>query len=497
MERYLFLARDRLGIKPLCYAIHQQSLYFASEEKALFAAGIPAQFDPSTWMELILFRYVAGENTPFVGVKRLLPGHYLIWRDGHVLTKRWWSLAERASILRRTAATEARAWYSETFDSAIAYRRISDVRVGVMLSGGLDSSLVAASLALQAGRDVNTFTVRFEESEYDEGPYAQELAARYALSYHEVRLSPTDELLARLDEAFWFLDAPLAHGQDPYILSLARFAKPLVTVLLSGEGADETLGGYVRYQPLYYPGAIRFLSHSSFLLAPFAKLNARFGKLKRFVENGTPDDFVMYNTCDVLPRDIAELGVPVEQCFPYRQQVCEEAKMLYPGDHVRQAMYGDQHVFLCSLLDRNDRMTMGASIECRVPFLDFRLVEGLAALKSSSFLERGLNKALSRRSLGEKIPTSIKSHRKWGFGVPWTRYYREVPVFRRLIQDLHKEEAMRSSPFRASTVRDVVREFLDGNDRYAQLVRQWAMISGWHRAYFDRIASFRESVSSC
>src|SRR5215217_1747166 len=177
-ERTLFLARDRLGIKPLYYAHQAGAFYFASEEKALFTAGISAQFDPDTWEELVCFRYVAGEQTPFVGVRRLLPGHYLLWKDGNTQIRRWWHVAERVQALREKSSRDALQWFQETFDSAVDLRRISDVPVGVLLSGGLDSSSVAASLAAQAGSGVASFTVRFTEPGYDEGPLAQQVAVR-------------------------------------------------------------------------------------------------------------------------------------------------------------------------------------------------------------------------------------------------------------------------------------------------------------------------------
>jgi asparagine synthase (glutamine-hydrolysing) len=251
-ERTLFLARDRLGIKPLYYASQADAFYFASEEKALFTAGVSAQFDPGIWEELVCFRYVAGEQTPFVGVRRLMPGHYLLWKEGNIQIQRWWNVAERVEALREKSPREALRWFQETFDSAVDLRRISDVPVGVLLSGGLDSSSVAASLAAQAGSGVASFTVRFTEPDYDEGPLAQQVAVRWGLDSHELTISP-DELMDGLHMASWLNDEPLVHGNDLHLLAISRYAKPRVTVLLSGEGSDEILGGYIRYQPLRYP----------------------------------------------------------------------------------------------------------------------------------------------------------------------------------------------------------------------------------------------------
>src|SRR5262249_4795295 len=159
----------------------------------------------------------AGESTPFVGIRRLLPGHYLLWRDGHAQIRRWWNLAERAQALRESLPADPVSWYRETFDDSVNLRRISDVPVGVLLSGGLDSSSVATSLAEQAGSGVASFTVRFHEPEYDEGPLAQKVAGRCQLDRHELLVSSQD-LLEKLRLASWFNDAPLVHGNDLHLL---------------------------------------------------------------------------------------------------------------------------------------------------------------------------------------------------------------------------------------------------------------------------------------
>ena len=169
-DRELFLVRDRLGVKPLYYAVRDGALFFASEEKALFAAEVPAQLDTSTLEELLCFRYVAGERTPYLGVRRLLPGHQLVWKDGMHQVRRWWSLAERTRALRDESPPSVVRWYRETFDDAVRVRRISDVPVGVLLSGGLDSGSVAASLGSQSSVGFASFTVAFDESRYDEQP---------------------------------------------------------------------------------------------------------------------------------------------------------------------------------------------------------------------------------------------------------------------------------------------------------------------------------------
>jgi asparagine synthase (glutamine-hydrolysing) len=159
-----------------------------------------------------------------------------------------------------------------------------------------------------------------------------------------------------------------------------------------------------------------------------------------------------------------------------------EAKMAYPGEPIRQAMYADQLTFLCSLLDRNDRMTMGASIECRVPFLDFRLVEGVAALPTRQLLAHGRSKPLLRDAIGHRLPGDVLRGRKWGFGVPWGQHLRREPALREVVASLPTARTVADGPADRGAVARVVRAFLAGDVRQDALVRQLAMIELWHRA---------------
>lgn len=479
VERTLFAARDRLGVKPFYYTLADGTLRFASEQKALFAGGVRPVFDPATWPELLCFRYVAGEATPFAGVRRLLPGHHLRWRAGRVTIGRWWHLAERAASA--AAPDDAVAWCRDTFDSAVDVRRISDVPIGVLLSGGLDSSSVAAALARQAGDGVESFTVRFDEPGYDEGPLARQVVDRWRLRGHEL-VVPPGELLPRLLHATWLNDEPLAHGNEVHLEAIARHARPHVTVLLSGEGADETLGGYVRYRPLHHPAALAVARAGARLLPDALPLPARARKLARLLCVPAAHAAVLYNACELLPADLAALGGPATLRFPARERVLDEARAWWPGEPLRQAMYLDQHTFLCSLLDRNDRMTMGASIECRVPFLDYRLIEGLAALPTARLVERRRAKALLRDAVGDRLPPALLAARKWGFGVPWGRHLREEAGLRDAVDGLPDSAPVADGPFERAAVRAAVSRFQAGDRRADALVRQLLMVDLWYRA---------------
>jgi asparagine synthase (glutamine-hydrolysing) len=275
---------------------------------------------------------------------------------------------------------------------------------------------------------------------------------------------PPARLPSLLNQACWYNDEPLAHASDAHLLAISRHAKPRVTVLLSGEGADETLGGYVRYRPLRYPSLLATIRLALPGLSAAVR-NRRWKKLTRLLKLGSLRDVVLYNACDTLPEDLTELGLTEPATLEYRQRALSEAEHLYPGELVRQAMYVDQHTFLCSVLDRNDRMTMGASIECRTPFLDHRLVEGLAALPTSALFAGTGDKSLLRRSVGDRLPTRNLRHRKWGFGVPWHRYVNDVPELRHLLTELPRNQLVMDAPLDPRRLRRQLDLFWKGDGR--------------------------------
>jgi asparagine synthase (glutamine-hydrolysing) len=483
-ERILFIARDRMGIKPISYVVKNRDLYFASEEKALFSAGIDRSFEYKTFQELICFRYVAGESTPYEGVKRLLPGHYLVWKDGSYKIHRWWSLSQRVEQLRTTSVSNPLELYEETFANSVKHRLLSDVPVGVLLSGGLDSGSIAASASAQSENQIKGFTVSFNEKIYDESHLAKSVADKFGIAWHHYQL-PANEILPRLFHATWINDAPLAHGNDLHLWSISQYAKKYVSVLLSGEGADETLGGYIRYQPLKFHVAMKSLMPLKSLFKLAGPYNRRLQKLLRFIELGSIEKFVLYNSCDVLPTDLEQLGFSIQDDNLFRKQILTEALRLYPEEPMRQAMFYDQHTFLSSVLDRNDRMTMGASIECRVPFLDFRLVELVGSLPSSVLLACNRTKPLLRKTVARNLPNEILNHKKWGFSVPWHTYIGKSRELRQYLLELPSLEPYSSGIVDRKRLTKLIDGFLQGNHSLFPLTLQLMMVAIWYSSCIE------------
>ncbi len=487
VEEELFICRDRLGIKPFYYSLYNDSFRFASEQKALIASGVPKTLNEDLFEELLLFKFIAGEHTLFTHIHKLLPGHHATINNKGVNIERWWDLSQKATEHRKLTIDNHFRWFNSTFTDAVKLRTISDVPIGVMLSGGLDSSSIAATLSLEGSQHLSTYTVAFDDEEYNEGNLAKLVADKFDLNYHELKVTGTS-LLDELYNASWLHDEPLMHQNDAQILALSRFAKEEVTVLLSGEAADELMGGYVRYKALKYVPFKKLIKNASALVKLFTSSN-RIKKLHKYYSIKDIDDMVMLNSCNLYPHELSKYGIQIDNLnkFKYRNQVLKEANKVFPNEPIRQAMYLDQHTFLCSLLDRNDRMTMGASIECRVPFLDYRLVENLAAFPTSDFLKGKKGKHLLVSTIGKKLPEEVQKFKKWGFGVPWGKYMREDESLSKTVREMGDSEIFTIGIFKQIPIKEITSKFFDGSNEDETILRQLLMIHIWYQAFYKQL----------
>jgi asparagine synthase (glutamine-hydrolysing) len=257
-ENKMLICRDRVGVKPLFYSELNGSLLFGSEPKVLIAGGVDKSLNYDCLDELLIYRYISGENTVFAKVKRLLPGHLIRVNSDGFIIKKWWDLESKILNNRLNLPKDPFAWFEDIFLSSVKYRTISDVPVGLMLSGGLDSGAIAVALKKNNQTGLSAFTVTFKEAEYNEGFLAENVAKKFGLNYIPIELTGRD-LRESIREASRYYDEPLVHHNDAQMLELSKIAKKSVTVLLSGEGGDELMGGYVRYKPLNSPGILNIL----------------------------------------------------------------------------------------------------------------------------------------------------------------------------------------------------------------------------------------------
>jgi asparagine synthase (glutamine-hydrolysing) len=482
-ERTLFLARDRVGIKPLYFYYNQNQFVFASEAKALFRYGIDLSIDENYLNEFLFFRFVSGPNTIFKKIQKLQPGHYLVVKENQsIQTVRWWHLAEQ--IQNHPQILNPLEWFTDTFNSSIANHMISDVPVGILLSGGLDSSSIAASLHHQGFLGVKTFNVEFRDFADDESQLARALATKFNFPFASIHVEG-DELAENLSIANYMHDEPLVHENEPQLIAISRYAKKSVSVLLSGEGADEFLGGYVRYRPLAF-APYRSMIKLMLSVIPHSYAPKRLQKLERYFKIASLDEMILYNSLNNYPNDYKKLGVELNDMHvDYRLNILQEAKHLYPNNAKRQAMYLDQHTYLNSLNDRNDRATMAASIECRVPFLDHRLMEGLGKLDDEWFFKGRKGKFILKESFSKLLPESTLQFRKVGFSVPWIDFILKSQRLKYHWDTMEQCELFEMGMLKLIDVAKLRSNFKYNSTANQSLLRQLFFMSLWWKQYVE------------
>jgi asparagine synthase (glutamine-hydrolysing) len=491
VKRDLIICRDRLGVKPLYFAEHNSNFVFSSEVKSLIKFGVPARINESAFEEFFTFRFVAGSNTLFDNIYKVLPGEFIhVTRKG-LEKKRWWNLKTKVNTFDSEKISKPLNWFADTFESSLKYRMVSDVPVGVLLSGGLDSSSIAITLKKLGFDGINTFNVKMDDYAEDESGLAERLSAALGFNFFTKGFG-SDVLLNLIKESTWFLDEPLIHMNDPHILGISKFANTKVKVLLSGEGADEILGGYVRYK------APRLINRYSFILKALniTKSNIkdkRIHKLLRYSEFNDRKNLIRFNSSNLFLSDLKELGLHLgHDKFEFRESVISDAIELYSDSVERQLMYFDQNTYLQSLLDRNDRATMGASIECREPFLDFRLVEGLANLPSNYFVKGKKGKFLLSNSIGLSLPDYIRTFKKVGFSIPWNRYLFEDSVFLNIINSWNSNEFEQFPILREFDCKTIFLKAKGGDTFNFNLLLNLFMIYVWKCEYLEN-SKFKQS----
>lgn len=480
VEKKLTIVRDRMGVKPLYYSFYNETFYFASEQKALFTAGVPLKMAQDGLEEYIFNRFVAGENTLYQNVKKILPGHIMtIHEDGKTTTYNWWNL--KKEIQNQPKIQNPVEWFREIFDDSIKLRMVSDVPVGVLLSGGLDSSSILASLHHQNYKDIQTFNIGFKEKEHNEAHLAKMMAEKFDYGFHTMQLEDTN-LYDKLISSTYFQDEPIMHLSEPHLLAVSQMAKPSVKVVLSGEGADELMGGYVRYKALQYPSLLNSIATIGNLDVFIKK--PRYEKLTRYAQIIKKSDLVIYNGSNIYPNDIAEtFGINTPPKNEYRKQIYKEAKSLYPNNLRRQALYFDQHTYLCSLLDRNDRCTMGASIECREPFLDPRLIIGLGSLEDKWLFTGKKWKFILKKAMEKRLPDEILKFRKVGLSVPWGDYITKSPAFKEELESFSKSDLFQIPYFEHINIEKLVQNLQKGDTRMTPYIMPLFMMHIWMKTY--------------
>jgi asparagine synthase (glutamine-hydrolysing) len=490
-EKKLTVVRDRMGVKPLYYSFFNETFYFASEQKALFTAGVPLKIAADGLQEYIFNRFVAGENTLYENVHKLLPGHAMaIEASGKITVEKWWDL--KKEIENHETIKNPVDWFRSTFDDSLRLRMVADVPVGVLLSGGLDSSSILASLKKLEYQGIETFNIGFKQEEHNESHLAKMLTEKLRYGFHTLELE-NQNLYDKLIASTYFQDEPLMHLSEPHLLAISQVAKPSVKVLLSGEGADELMGGYVRYKALQFPT----LLHSIAAIANidlFSK-KARFDKLARYGQIKENRDLILFNGSNIFPGDIKHAyGINQPPKNEYRKQIYNDAKALYPDNLRRQALYFDQHTYLCSLLDRNDRCTMGASIECREPFLDQRLIAGLGSVEDKWLFTGKKGKYILKTAMEQRLPDEILRFRKVGLSTPWGDYIMNSPAFKDELESFSKSDLFNMPYFENIDSDKLIKNLQKGEKSAIAYIMPLFMMHIWLKNYVGQFSTVLDLI---
>lgn len=516
-RRRLFLARDRIGIKPLYYWQHAGKLLFGSEIKAILeCAEVERAPNLAAIDGYLRLRYVPGPETMFQGIHKLPPGHWLRYDDGGIRLERYWEpplLGVAAQIGR--SDQEYREAFAEIFQETVRLHLESDVPVGSYLSGGLDSSLLTAEMSRSAGAPVHTFAVGFDW-QGDETAAAADVSRVLGTTHHEIVCRPAD--LAILPRLIWHADEPLG---DPIILPsylLAKAASDHVKVVLTGEGADEFLAGYLFHRVMSRARQARgwfgvpFLRHIAAplvrklplgLLDKFFDYPASLGeggrrRLAAFVASAAGGDpSATYELLISLfdRADLARLYAPGASITRRPGPPASSRPQVAGASFLEQVLWLQYQTWLPdNILARQDKMSMASSVEARVPFLDHVLVEFLAGVPPHLKLDAitGRNKILARDYAKTLLPAGVAARPKQAFYIPTEGYF-SSPGFREMVADcLSPGEVKRRGYFDPDAVATLV-EVAERSGEFVAIKQVLAlvMLTMWHRIFIDREPGWR------
>jgi asparagine synthase (glutamine-hydrolysing) len=463
-EGRLILLRDRMGIKPLYYCYQDEEIYFGSELKTIFAhPEVRRDLSLDGLNAFLSLNYVPGPNTLVEGIKKLLPGYILEWKDGRVSTQ-FYLRPEPRSAPRSIG--EACEELDYLLASSVREQLVSDVPVGVWLSGGLDSSTILHYAAVAGATHLHTFSVTFRGREFDESCYIRDASRRYGTRHSELDLTDDVDLESAIERIAYYSDEPSADAGAIPLWFLAQMTTEKVTVALSGEGADELFAGYLTYRADQYATRIRripaFLRKAALRCADMLpvsdeKISFEY-KLKRFLRGSllSPEFAHVYWNGTFSESEKQEL-------FHFS----DPAPMLNILAEIRQTpgisrfLEFDQRYYLPDdILYKVDRISMAHSIELRPPFLDSRIVDFAAALPDDLKLRGSQSKYLLRRLMNDKLPASILQRPKIGFDIPIHDWLRGV--LRPLLLDTLSEEAIaRTGLFNWPAIRQLLSDHLE------------------------------------
>lgn len=488
-ERTLFLARDRLGIKPLYYYADGSMFIFASELKAILQEGnIAAEIDPQALSDYLSFGYIPAPKTIFRGVSKLLPGHVLIFKEGNLNLRQYWDL--RFQSENEKPIDQFCDQILDTLRESIQMRLISDVPLGAFLSGGIDSSAVVAIMASLMAQAVITNSIGFTERKYSELDYAGRTANLFNTEHHEYVVSP--DAVEVVNKLSLYFDEPFADSSSIPTYYVSKMARDNVTVALSGDGGDENFLGYRRYYFDQLENQLRsVIPHGlrAYLLGALARLYPKADWLpqvlrgKAFLTNVSQDNIrAHFNTVSLfLPTMKQKIMSPEFKANLKGYDSIEVLRTYYTkydeigcDDFLSRIQYVDFKTYLVDdILTKVDRASMANSLEVRVPMLDHKFLEMVATIPSHLKLKGRESKYILKKSLMKLLPADVIQRKKMGFSVPIGDWMRNE--LREMAEELLFDESLGSNVlFDMTYIRSLWKQHLSGLRNFSEQL--WVLI---------------------
>ncbi len=493
-RKRLFLARDRLGVKPMYYYLDHEKFLFGSEIKSILQCrDVARQVNAKALDNFLTFEYIPSPLSIFTAIGKLPQAHYLLLEAGRITIKPYWQLSYMADQRDERSLTEE---FLALFHDAVKIRLMSEVPLGAFLSGGLDSSSIVAMMARSSNRPVKTFSIGFTNATYNELPFARAVARQFQTEHYEEIITPdavqlTERIVGQLDE-------PFADFSVFPTLMVSEMARKNVTVILSGDGGDELLAGYDAYladrlarriarMPLWLRKKI--LEPAVFAWPPTEKKKGLINKSRRFLEGmRLPAALQHVRWMIFLQQSEKEKLYTPDLLHSLKDQdpydfILEKFSACSSSDPLDQQEYADIMTYLVDdILVKVDRMSMLVSLEARTPFLDYRLVEFCAALPPALRLAGKQSKYILKQAMRGILPEMILHRGKEGFSIPIKQWMKKE--LRPLMEEYLGERRLRSSgEFQPAYVQKLMHEHLAGRENHSH--RLWAlmMYQMWRERY--------------
>lgn len=485
-ERRLLLARDHVGIKPLYYCLYEDQIYFGSELKCIFAhPEIPRYLSMEGLNCFLSLNYVPGPHTLVDGIVKLMPGHMLEFQRGRCEVSSY--LPQVSAPVPRTI-DEAAEQLDSLMHSAVKEELVSDVPIGIWLSGGLDSSTILHYAAQHFPKRLRTFSITFQGRSFDESAYINEVAAHYGTEHTDFDLNPEADLASAIEQMAYYSDEPSADAGALPVWFLAQMTRKDATVIMTGEGADELFGGYLTYKADRYsglarmiPAPVRRLALGCARLLPVSDDKISFEyKLKRFLQGSllAPELAHVFWNGTFAEREKSEIFR-----FADSRPLWDILDAMRPGRSLQRYLDYDQRYYLPDdILYKVDRMSMAHSLEVRPPFLDPRIVNFAETLPFKFKLKGTTSKYILRHLMRDKLPASVLKRPKVGFDIPVHDWFRGA--LRPLLMDtLSEEQVTRAGLFHWPVLQNYIEQHMGRRANYGYHLWGLMTLSIWMREW--------------